>query len=190
MGDTNSSRITNLDVKTLDYLSERYSIRGMLDIGCGSGGMVDAAIGRGIDAIGIDLDATIVEAHPFVMAHDFTLRPLFWTAVDLIWCGQFINQIEEQYINNYLETFRLARFLFLFDAMSGEARSYSVNAKESGYWDAHLQSFGFRLEETDTDWIRKFAGNVYTRATGQFFLNTRVSEISMDRRIASLNLQL
>ena len=190
MKDTNSSRITNVDVKTLDYLSERYSIRGMLDVDCGPGGMVDAAICRGIDAIGIDCDATIAEANPFVMAHDFTLRPLFWTAVDLIWCGQFIHQVEEQYVNNFLETFRSARLLFLFDAMSGEARSSSVNATDSGRLDAHLQPYGFRLEETDTDWVRKFGGNVHTRATGQVFINTRVREISMDRRIASLNLQL
>jgi len=190
VGYSSYSQGANMDEKTLDYLSERYNIRGMLDIGCGPGGMVDAAICRGINAIGIDGDSTTAEVHPFVMAHDYTRGPLFWTPVDLIWCGQFVDQVEEQYVSNFLETFRSASVLFLFKVMPGEGRSRSVNPKDSGCWEAHVQSAGFRLEETDTAWVRKFAGNIRIRATGMVFVNTRVSEITMDRRIASLNLQL
>jgi len=165
--------ITNMDEKTLDYLLERHCIRSMLDVGCGPGGMVDAALARGVACIGIDGDPTMAQRNPYVISHDYTLRPLSWTPVDLIWSVEFVEHVEEKYVPNFLETFRSARMLFMSHAVPGQGGHYHVNERDSSYWQDRLMEIGFKLEESDTSWIRKFAGNIYTRATGMVFFNSK-----------------
>jgi SAM-dependent methyltransferase len=165
-------QMTNMDERTLDYLSERYYIQGMLDVGCGPGGMVEAALQRGISAIGIDGDPAMAERNPFVFVHDYTVRPLHWTPVDLLWCVEFVEHVEEVYVANFLETFRSARILFLTHAVPGQGGYHHVNEQEAKYWQDLIHGLGFSLENEATSWVRNHANNMYTRATGMVFINT------------------
>ena len=49
------------DRSTLTYLTKKYNIKSMIDVGCGPGDMVMIALDKGINSIGIDGDYTLVE---------------------------------------------------------------------------------------------------------------------------------
>src|SRR5689334_17484085 len=117
---------TNEDAATLDYLIERFSVRSMLDVGCGPGGMLDRARERLIIALGIDGDPAM--ERPDVIIHDYTTAPLFMASrSDLIWCVEFVEHVEARYIPHFLATFRAGRVLFLSHALPGQGGHWHVN---------------------------------------------------------------
>lgn len=187
--------ITNEDAATLDYLIERYQIRSMLDVGCGPGGMLDRAKQYGIDARGIDGDPAL-NCRDDIAIHDYTHGPVVaekndssrWffsgrynsedyldiitqkPTIDLIWCVEFVEHVEEKYAHNFLVTFRCGRVLFMTHALPGQGGHHHVNEQPAAYWIDILQDDGWQLDQEVTDWVRKNAGNQYTKATGMVWL--------------------
>jgi len=161
--------ITNSDPITLGYLAAHFDIRSMLDVGCGPGGMLDLARKYGIIALGVDGDPAM--ERPDVIIHDYAHAPLFMVSrSDLIWCVEFVEHIEAQYIPHFLATFRCGRVLFLTHALPGQGGHHHVNEQPAEYWIAILQAEGWQLDQEATDWVRANAGNQYTKATGMVWV--------------------
>jgi len=161
---------TNVDSATLHYLIAQYSIRSMLDVGCGPGGMVDLARSLGITAFGIDGDPHM--QRDGVGVHDYTRAPLPAGSWDLIWCVEFVEHVEEQYQANYLATFAGGRVLFLTAAPPGFPGWHHVNCQPQSYWIALLEGHGWRLDTAATKWVREHGGHPFSTRQGLVFVKS------------------
>lgn len=163
---------TNMDEATLDYLITRYGVRSMLDVGCGPGGMVDAAMRRGVNALGVDGDPFM--ERPGVFIHDYTTGPYRPPYVfDLIWCTEFVEHVEAQYTDNYLATFDAGRVLFLTAAPPGFPGHHHVTCLPENVWIAALAMCGWQLDTEATQWVRSNGGHVFTQRQGLVFVKAR-----------------
>ncbi len=161
---------TNVDTATLHYLIARYGVTTMLDVGCGPGGMIDAAAAMGVDAIGIDGDSTLTR--PDVLIHDYTKGPINTGSWDLIWCVEFVEHVEEQYRENYLATFAGGKVLFLTAAPPGFPGHHHVNCQPQNYWITLLEGHGWRLDTEATKWVRQHGGHPFSTRQGLVLLRS------------------
>ena len=161
--------MTWIDETVLDYLIARYDVRSMLDVGCGPGGMVDAAHKKGLPAAGIDGDTHI--EHPFIYHHDYVTGgfPSQIEGFDLIWCVEFVEHVERQYQDNYLATFAAGRVLFLTAAYPGQGGHHHVNEQPQQYWIDLLTSRGWTLDTEATAWVRQNGATPFAQMTGMVF---------------------
>ena len=111
---------THLDNGALDWLIKQCNAKSFLDIGCGPGGMVYEVIRLGLDARGVDGDFVTTRKKPELFEiHDFTKGKLEHINMnfDLIWCCEFIEHVEKQYEDNWINLmlyFPLGTWFYLF----------------------------------------------------------------------------
>ena len=166
---------THTDRNLLTYLMEEYGIKTMLDIGCGPGGMIELAQLRGIDAFGIDGDFTIqYDSHikPFVYIHDFTTGPApIDGEFDLGWSVEFLEHVEEKYIPNYMEAFRLCKYLVVTAAPPGWNGHHHVNCQNQEYWEKVFLNYGFAIDSVETERIRVISSMMkgFMKMSGMFY---------------------
>jgi ribosomal protein L11 methylase PrmA len=55
--------LTHIDGGALRYVKKKFDIKSMIDVGCGSGGMVELAEELGMPALGVDGDFSLKEMH-------------------------------------------------------------------------------------------------------------------------------
>lgn len=161
---------TNVDTATLDELIRRYGIRTMLDVGCGPGGMIDAALARGVEAFGIDGDPHMARAR--VWTHDYTLGPWPTAGWDLVWSVEFVEHVEARYTDNYLATFEGGRVLFLTAAPPGFPGHHHVNCQKESYWIDLLSQRGWALDTEATEWVRANGGHPFSTRQGLVFVRS------------------
>lgn len=165
---------TNMDEATLDYLIARFGITSMLDVGCGPGGMVEAAMSRGLKALGVDGDYSFSENDHRII-HDYaTDGPLLFGGsfggYDLIWCTEFVEHVEEKYAPNYLATFDAGHVLFLTAAPPGFPGWHHVNCQPAQYWIDLLATRGWALDEEATTWVRQNGEHIFSQRQGLVFV--------------------
>lgn len=144
--------ITHLDTASLLYLKNKYDIKTSYDLGCGPGGMVKAMIDNGIDAVGVDGDFTIKRSVPCVL-HDFCTGPVELDPRDFCWSVEFLEHVEEQYMDNYFSVFNQCKVI-LCTASQNPHAYHHVNVKPIEYWVEKFKERGFTLSEEDTEYIR------------------------------------
>jgi SAM-dependent methyltransferase len=161
-----------VDEPVLDYLTARYNIRSVLDVGCGLGGMIDLALQRGIASYGVDGDPQV--ERPGVFIHDFTEGPFekLPYAFDLIWCVEFVEHVEAQYIDNFLTTFDAGRVLYLTHALPGQGGHHHVNEQNMFYWTAILAERGWQVDIEATQWVRDNGAIPFSKMSGLVFTKT------------------
>ncbi len=161
---------TNMDEATLDYLIARFDVRSMLDVGCGPGGMVDAARRKGLHTWGIDGDPFM--ERPDVIIHDYATGPfpVQGRVFDLIWCTEFVEHVERQYEENYLATFDAGRVLFLTAAPPGFPGWHHVNCQIEGYWHVRMATHGWHLDTEATAWVRANGAHIFSQRQGLVFV--------------------
>lgn len=135
---------THLDEGALDWAIKTFGVRSFLDIGCGPGGMVELALEKNLEALGIDGDDTLERQikNNFVV-HDYSRSSLkFDRLYDLIWCCEFVEHVEKQYVSNFVETFLCGRWLILTFAPPGAPGHHHVNCQDQQYWIDTLEGTG------------------------------------------------
>lgn len=170
-----------------NWLVDVKGVRSVIDIGCGDGQAVRHFNGRGyFMATGVD-GVPQPELSEFIL-HDYTTGPLalFPTSgrpFDLCWSCEFVEHVEEQYVSNFLTTFRCANLLLMTHATPGQPGYHHVNCQSREYWIERMQSIGFELDEqltvrcrilaakTDHDW------NQFVRS-GLAFVKQRTPDMS------------
>lgn len=161
----------NKDPVTLGYLVYRYDIRSMLDVGCGPGGMLDEAVALGILAAGVDGDPYVCEQDRRIACHDYTTGPyLVMPEIDLIWCTEFVEHVEAQYLGNVLTTLDAGRILYLTAAPPGFPGHHHVNCQPESYWIDLLARHGWALDKESTQWVRDNGDHVFSRRQGLVFV--------------------
>ncbi len=159
---------THLDLQTLLYLKDKYDIKTMVDIGCGPGGMVTAAETMGIVALGIDGDS-IVE--PQVL-HDFTKGMAeLPESFDLGWSVEFLEHVDEQYMDNYMDVFQRCKYVVCTAAPPGKSGHHHVNCQTTKYWIRKFYDYGLHYDSEETDYIREHSSMTreFMRNYGMFY---------------------
>ena len=107
---------THIDVGLLKWARDKLNVKTMLDLGCGPGGQVYEARKLGLSVIGVDGDFTLVRERPeLFVAHDFTKGKYEPPTVgfDLIWCIEFVEHIDEIYVDNWMSLTQKGRYVFM-----------------------------------------------------------------------------
>ncbi len=162
--------ITHIDKTTLNFLKNKFSIKSMIDIGCGPGGQVEYATSIGIRSLGIDGDPNlkIYEDKKYIK-HDFTKGSIDIEHFDLAWSVEFVEHVEKIYILNFMNVFKECNFACITHALPGEGGKHHVNCQASEYWIDIFHGHGFYFEEKITKQIRELSKMKFMKKTGLFF---------------------
>jgi hypothetical protein len=150
------------------YLTERFALRSMLDVGCGEGHAVCYFQRMGILAHGIDgLPVNIERAVVPIALHDIAATP-YIMPVDFAWSCEVAEHIVPEKVDNYLGTLVNGKIIAMTHAVPGQGGHSHVNCQPPEYWIDKIESRGYRLSE-DLDIFKRIAG---TEGTWNYFMQT------------------
>jgi SAM-dependent methyltransferase len=165
---------TAMVVKTFDYIREKYNIRSMLDIGCGPAGMVEYANYKGVYAIGVDGDPDLGEK-PYTILHDFTTGQLeLDETFELVYSTEFVEHVDEQYVDNFMKLFQKGYYVFMSAAPPGQGGHHHVNCKDKKYWIEKFEQYGFEYLPEESEEISKTSNDDLVRKNSMFFRNKTI----------------
>lgn len=126
------------------WLVREQGVRSVVDVGCGEGHALGFFRELGCDVLGID-GVEFEDERTFV--HDYTTGPLNLGArYDLCWTCEFVEHVAEEYVPNFLPTFRAADLLLMTAAIPGQRGHHHVNLHTPDYWRELIESSGFELD--------------------------------------------
>jgi len=159
--------MTNMDEGALLFMAQALSLHTMVDVGCGPGGMVDFANAIGIVSVGIDGDPVVF---PNIL-HNFDTGPLELPKFDLAWSVEFLEHIEEQYLDNVFSVFKQCRFVFC--THNPKPGPWHFNCQPNEYWIDVFHGRGFRYNPDMTEVIKLHStmDREFVQDTGSFFVN-------------------
>ncbi len=107
---------------------------------------------------------------PRIREHDYTLGPYDpGRDFDLCWCCEFVEHVREEFIDNFLITFRSARFVMMTHGLFWQDGHHHVNLQRPGYWIDRVRAAGFQLLARDTIESRDLALQQYWKHSGLIF---------------------
>ena len=155
-----------------DWAIKTFEPAFVLDVGCGEGHAVRYFEEKGIGALGIDGLAKQADYR-----HDYTkgslpvdaLHPSYFP--DLIWCCEFVEHIEEQYVENFLTTFdRAKKVVLMTHAFPGQQGWHHVNCQYPSYWIGKMTVRGWQYSATLTYISRPLAPGTHWQRSGLVFV--------------------
>jgi SAM-dependent methyltransferase len=166
------------------YLIKRFSVKTVLDVGCGEGHCVQYCSALGVNAVGFDgLKRNIECAVVPIVHHDLRSAP-FILPVDLVLCCEVVEHIEEKYLPNLLRTLANGRVIAMTHAVPGQTGYHHVNLQPSNYWIKNLEALGYEFlrNETEEGKRRIIAGGRWTYfvSSGLIFEHRQTQEVTSD----------
>ena len=123
------------------WLRGEYGLVTMLDVGCGSGHALRTFQSLGYLVTGIDgLEENIVDCGDLAIQHDLTEAP-FYVDVNLVWCCEVVEHIEERYVDKLLDTITRGKMLAMTHALPGQTGYHHVNEQPASYWIEKLMAY-------------------------------------------------
>ena len=141
-----------------DYLIEKYQVHSVLDVGAGAGWSTKWFADRGIYTLGVEgwqeaLAKSQCRAN--IIEHDYSAAPFVPSMLlDLAWCAGFVEQIEEEFIPNFMASFRACQYVCLTHAEPGQPGCHHVNCQPTEYWINKMNEFGFDYDAAETARLR------------------------------------
>lgn len=169
---------THVDQGAFDFITTKYSITSMVDIGCGPGGMYELAKNADIDWRGIDGDYTLNYSEALkslVTIHDFTqstIPPYIADSqFDLAWSVEFLEHVEERYVSHFMKVFKRARYGVVTAAPPGAGGHHHVNCRLEDYWIGVFAANGFKYDHKISMEMRRKSTMTkgFMAKTGMFF---------------------
>jgi SAM-dependent methyltransferase len=154
------------------WLAIRFDVRRVLDVGCGEGQALGWWVSHGIDAAGLDgLWWNVDKAGRIGTAilHDLTRGPFTGYGVDLVWCCEVVEHIDEGYLPHLLGTLANGRVIALTHAEPGQDGHHHVNCQPADYWIDRMRTIGYRPLVQETNYGRSLCPHGYFGATGLIF---------------------
>jgi hypothetical protein len=157
-----------------DYLINRFAVRTVTDIGSGIG-YASHYFSKQCKVIAVDgLTSNVKNAIYPTIKHDFT-RGIFKTSpVDLVYCVEVAEHIDEMYVDNLLASLAHGKFVLMTHALPGQSGHHHVNLQPQGYWLEKLALYGLQMLPEDTARVRAIAdqeGSPYIGQTGMVLAN-------------------
>lgn len=173
---------------------EKFGIGSVLDIGCGEGHSTKFFKDKGCEVLGAEGSPQAIRdsvVPGFVKQHDFCDGPFRpGKTFDMVWSCEFVEHVEEKYVNNILEAFRSAgKVILLTHAVPGQSGHHHVNCQPNAYWIKHIENLGFDCrvdltKEAKTVSLKDIPGVNFFIRTGLVF--TRLTEEQIALRQKSL----
>jgi SAM-dependent methyltransferase len=149
--------VTHIDEGLVEWMISFLKIKNFLDIGCGPGGMVEFVLSKGIHSVGVDGDPLVernITGENFVL-HDFCSSPLsLKNNFDVAWSCEFVEHVEEKFLQNYMETFKSANYVVMTFAPPGTPGYHHVNCKSAEYWIDQFKNINYEFDKDLTDTAR------------------------------------
>ena len=139
--------ITHIDNGALEWMDSK-GCKSLLDVGCGTGGQVQAALDMGWGAFGIDVDDT-VHGDRNIALIDLCVNPvIFHKPFDLVWSVETAEHIPEEYEDNFIETLTSnSESYIILTASMADSQAAHVNCKPRDYWISRIEKEGFNYSE-------------------------------------------
>lgn len=142
--------ITNLEIGTFTYLNETYNLKSFLDIGCGTGGMVELANKNNLLARGLEGDDIAIKksnVSNLITKIDFSKEKydnqLDIEFFDLGYSSEFLEHVDEKYIDNYMTAFKRCKYIIITAAPPKWPGHHHVNCKDHEYWIRKFNKYRF-----------------------------------------------
>ena len=164
---------THIDEGALQYLKDTFNIRTVLDIGCGPGGMSDVCKKLDIEWTGIDGDKEVLKFNKNIIIHNYQHKLVLNKVFDLAWSVEFVEHIPECYIDNFIDTFKLCKYVLLTAYPTKSTNKYHVNEQPPKYWIDIFNKNGFFHNLVTLTEIKKHSTMTkpFMRNNGLFFIN-------------------
>ena len=164
-----------------EYLIKEFSVKSVLDIGCGEGWALTYFRLRGVGTMGIDGLSRNVDRcknlHNKAKLIDFSKEAFLskWT-FDLGWCCELVEHVEEEYVQNIIDSFKCCRYVAMTHALPRQGGYHHVNCRPSDYWISLMDKNGFDLLKEKTEFARKLRCEPYFAKSGLIFKNEHLSD--------------
>lgn len=142
-------------------------INSILDVGCGEGHSTKYFYDRGCEVLGIEgginaWNNSVIKDK--IILHDFTTgRYIPTKQYDAVWCCEFVEHVDEKYIDNFLETFKYGNKIFMTHADIGQDGYHHVNCQKSDYWISKIESIGFIFDQQISSYLRELTNKIHTK---------------------------
>ena len=142
-----------------EYICKKFKINSVLDVGCGMGYAIEEFLKHSSEVLGIEGSQFVFYNSPFrnnIKFHDFTKGkvPLDKT-FDLCWSCEFVEHVEEDYRDNFLDSFSKCKSVAITYAEPGQDGHHHVNCQPKEYWIENLKRYGLRYDEQLTNELRE-----------------------------------
>jgi len=142
-----------------EYMVDRFKIKSVIDIGCGKGYSARFFKSIGCEVLGVE-GSPIACAQSLIpgecVQHDYTTEKTnIDRHFDLAWSCEFVEHVEEKYMDNFVADFQKAKYLAITFAGIGQGGHHHVNENTQEYWITNLASYGFEFSESITNELRQ-----------------------------------
>lgn len=153
-----------------EYLITNFEINSVLDVGSGIGHAAQWFAERGLDVTAIEgLEENVNEAVVPTILVDLTEQS-FTKDVDLVYCVEVVEHIEEKYLDNLLDTLCCGKYLFMTHGLPGQIGWHHVNCQPTEYWLDHLKIRGYDLLEEESKILKELSrDSKHINETGMLF---------------------
>lgn len=137
------------------WLVKNKGVKTVLDVGCGDGVALDYFAGLGCTVLGIE---GVPQYRKDIATHDYTKGPVTLPyEFDLVWSCEFVEHVEEAYVNNFLDSFAKGKLVLMTHAYPGQDGYHHVNCQPASYWIDKLKNIGYDLNTDLTMFTRDLA---------------------------------
>jgi SAM-dependent methyltransferase len=137
------------------YICAKYNIKSVLDLGCGMGYSLNEFKSQGAEVLGLDGSDFVIKNSPmapFIKKIDFSKESFTPEKYyDLTWSSEFVEHVEEQFIDNFKNVFLKSKYCAITYGDVGQTGHHHVNCQPKKYWVEKFESWGFELLESDLD---------------------------------------
>jgi SAM-dependent methyltransferase len=164
------NNITSIDLPMMKKIKDDFEIRSCLDIGCGPGDMESICKNLSIEWTGIDGDFSIKKEN--ILMHDFTKSKLILDKeFDLAWSVEFLEHVEEIYLDNFMPCFSACSFVLITAALPNSPGHHHVNCKENSYWIDIFEKHNFKFLDDYTNELKVVSTmrKHFFKRSGMFF---------------------
>lgn len=156
-----------------DAIIKDFDIKSIIDVGCGEGHSSKYFANKGLEVLAIDGSRRVLETAVYnpIIIHDYIKGSFIPNKIyDAVWCCEFVEHIDKDYANNFIETFKKAKMIFMTHAFPGQHGHHHVNEQPPEYWINRLEENGFKLL-AKTSIIYRAKAHEYFKQSGMIFIN-------------------
>jgi hypothetical protein len=89
---------------------------------------------------------------------------------DLAWCVEFLEHVEEKYMNNYMDIFTRCKYIVCTHAPPRKKGHHHVNCQTEDYWIKKFKEHGMSFDKKITENIKN-ASTMKKKLKGPSFMN-------------------
>ena len=143
------------------YLCDELNIKSIVDVGCGFGYTLDYFKNNlKTDGVGVEGSPKVCELalnKESITRHDYCEDgPLvFSQTYDLAWSTEFVEHVDADCVDNFIATFKCAKYFAMTYATLGQQGHHHVNENTEQYWVDLMIQNGFSYDEPFTIKLRE-----------------------------------